>query len=105
MSGAGGWVLRNVAITLGVVAMVAAFAGWDPDTGVRNWWRLRGDHAAAQERIAELERDIRALRAEAKALRRDPLAQERAIREDLGFARPGETVIRLPGSDSSLPTR
>ena len=105
MSGAGGWVLRNVAITLGVVAMVAAFAGWDPDTGVRSWWRLRGDHAAAQERIAELERDIRALRAEAKALRRDPLAQERAIREDLGFARPGETVIRLPGSDSSLPTR
>ncbi len=97
--------LRTVAITLGVVAVLAAFAGWDPDTGVRSWWRLRGDHAAAQERIAELERDIRALRAEAEALRRDPLAQERAIREDLGFARPGETVIRLPGSDSSLPTR
>ncbi len=103
MSGAGGWVLRNVAITLGVVAMVAAFAGWDPDTGVRSWWRLRGDHAAAQERIAELERDIRALRAEAKALRRDPLAQERAIREDLGFARSGETVVRLPGRDDALP--
>ena len=97
--------LRNLAITLGVVAMVAAFAGWDPDTGLRSWWRLRGDHAAAQQRIAELERDIRGLRAEAEALRRDPLAQESAIREDLGFARPGETVVRLPRSDSSLPAR
>ena len=100
----GGGVLRNVAITLGVVAMVAAFAGWDPETGIRSWWRLRGDHEAAQDRIAQLENTIRGLRSEAEALRDDPFAQERAIREDLGFARPGETVVRLPGR-SSLATQ
>ncbi len=97
--------LRSVAIALGIVALVAAFAGWDPDTGLRSWWRLRGDQVAAHQRIADLEREIRSLHAQSAALRTDPLAQERAIREDLGFARPGETVIRLPGSDSSLPSR
>ena len=97
--------LRNVAIALGTVAMVAAFAGWDPDTGVRSWWRLRADHEAAQQRIADLEDQIRKLHAEAAALRGDPVAQERAIREDLGFARPGETVVRLPGREDAFPAR
>jgi cell division protein FtsB len=96
-------VLRNVAITLVTVAVMAAFAGWDPDTGMRSWWRLRGDHEAAERRIAELESEVQSLRSEAAALKVDPLAQERAIREDLGFARPGETVVRLPGRDASLP--
>lgn len=97
--------LRDLAIALGIVALVAAFASWDPDTGVRSWWRLRGDHAAAEQRIAELQHHIELLRLEAAALRGDPLAQERAIREDLGLARAGETVLRLRSRERSLPSR
>jgi cell division protein FtsB len=44
--------------------------------------------------VAELEARIESREGEAAALRSDPLALERAIREDLGLARPGETVVR-----------
>jgi cell division protein FtsB len=97
--------LRELAIVLGIVAMTAVFAGVDPDAGVRTWWRLRGDSAAAEVRIRDLQTRIDQHRAEARALKEDPLAQERAIRHDLGFARPGETIVRLRGHAENIADR
>jgi cell division protein FtsB len=39
--------------------------------------------------------ETHALRAEIEALESQPFALERAIREDLELARPGETVVRF----------
>jgi cell division protein FtsB len=66
----------------------------DTNSGVRTWLQVRRDLAVARARVAELEKRTLAREGEADALRRDPLALERAIREDLGLAKPGEIIVR-----------
>lgn len=70
-------------------------AALDERTGIPAWRRLRDDLTAANARIEILRGDISALRGEADALEGDSFAVERAIREDLGLALPGEAVVRL----------
>jgi cell division protein FtsB len=81
--------------------LVVAAAGWtlaDERSGLPAWQRLNSDLASAHGRIEVLQRDIAALRGEATGLDADAFAIERAIREELGLARPGESVVRLaPG--------
>lgn len=77
-----------------LLAAALAAAWLDEDAGLRTWWRLRHDVEAAEARIRDLRTQIESLRAEAEALESDPAAQERAIREELEWARPGETVVR-----------
>jgi cell division protein FtsB len=67
----------------------------DERAGIPAWRRLRDDLRAAQARIEIVRGDIAALRGEALALESDPFALERAIREDLGLALPGDIVVRL----------
>lgn len=84
------------------VLVAALAAAWlDEDAGLRAWSRLHGDLEAAQSRTHELRGEITALQAEAEALADDAFAQEKAIRADLGLARPGETVVRMrpPGEE------
>ena len=95
--------LSKVAVTLGIVALAVAFAWWDDDAGLRAWWRLRADLAAANARIAAVEERIAARSEEARALKSDPLAQERAIRHDLQLAREGETIVYLRESGAREP--
>ncbi len=73
--------------------MAFALAWVDDDAGLRNWWRLRGELAEARGRIAAVESRVAVREAEAERLRDDPLALERAIREDLRLAKPGETLL------------
>ena len=75
--------------------VVAGAAALDERTGIQAWRRLRDDLAAANARIEILQRDVEGLRAEGAQLESDSFALERAIREDLGLARPGERVVRL----------
>lgn len=79
------------------------YAFIDDDVGVRTWLRLGRDLSASQERIAALQLEIAALRRDAETLESDPAALERAIREDLEFARPGEVVVRLPSAAPTNP--
>jgi cell division protein FtsB len=82
-----------------VLALGLAFA-WrvgDARSGVRAWWSLRADREAAEGRIRELRGELVRLRAEAEALRDERgFGVERAIREDLELAQPGELVLRVP---------
>ncbi len=81
-----------------IPALGLAAAGWaavDARSGLPAWRRLRADLTAARARIEILRGDIDALRREAEALQGDDFALERAIREDLGLARAGESVVRL----------
>ena len=85
---------REIAVGLAIVAAAMAIAAADDETGIRAWRKSRSDLANAQARVVELEARIESREGEAAALRSEPLALERAIREDLGLARPGETVVR-----------
>jgi cell division protein FtsB len=80
---------------LGLAAV--AWSAVDERSGLPAWRRLRADLSEVRARIEILRGDIEALRREAEALEGDEFALERAIREDLGLARPGESVVRLDG--------
>lgn len=89
--------LRKKATTLfSIIAVIALVVGsLFGDRGILQLLRQR-------QRTEELARDIQRLRDENRALaenivslRRDPAAIERLAREQLGLARPGETVFVL----------
>jgi cell division protein FtsB len=85
---------REIPIALAIVASAVGVAAADTDSGLRTWLQVRRDLAVAEARVAELEKRIETREGEAESLKSDPLALERAIREDLGLAKPGETVVR-----------
>ena len=93
--------MKALLLVAALVAAVVVHAAFDSDTGVGTWLRLRGLLRESQAHNAELGREIAALEAEAQALESGGFAVERAIREELGFARADETLVRLPRTDRS----
>jgi cell division protein FtsB len=100
MLGEGG-PLRQLWIVAAILGLAVAFALLDEGRGVPAWLRMRADLEDARGRMEALERDIAEAEDQARRLREDPFAIEEAIREDLGLARPGETVVRLAAPGSS----
>jgi cell division protein FtsB len=83
---------------LGVAAVVAAvltLASAADARGFRRYLRLRQDVESLQTRNGELAAQNALLRKEIDALRKDPAALERAVREELGYVKPGEVVFHL----------
>lgn len=88
--------LRRWLLALGGgLALALALALVDGDTGLRAWWRTTSELRSARSANAERAERNEALRRELDALEHQPFALERAIREDLGLARPGEVVVRF----------
>jgi cell division protein FtsB len=87
--------LRRKAATLAsILAFVALVVGsLFGDGGILQVLAQRERSAALQRQIEELRLENGRLAAEISALRRDPRAVERIAREELGLARPGETVF------------
>ncbi len=83
-------VLRPAAIVLGLLALSLA----DPN-GLRKALRNEREIQRLERENAALEQRVIELRREAKALKGDPAAVERAAREELGYVRPGELVYKL----------
>lgn len=88
---AGRWLC---ALAAGVL-LAAGVAALDGDTGLRAWWRTTRELASARAANLERAEHNEALARERDALEHEPFALERAIREDLGLARPGERVVRF----------
>jgi cell division protein FtsB len=82
---------------VGAVALAAAASALDPD-GIRKVVRLRAEAARMRAENERLASENAALAREARGLRGDAAALERAAREELGYVRPGEIVIKLDGS-------
>lgn len=80
------------ALLLAAVAIVAIV---DTDSGIPMWFRLRHDVGDVEHRVAALVRETNALREQIEALESEPFALERAIREDLELALPGEVIVRF----------
>lgn len=78
-----------------VLATAAGIALLDAEAGVETWLSLREEARISRARIGVLEGEIERLSAEIAALDSGDLALERAIREDLELARPGEWVVRF----------
>jgi cell division protein FtsB len=84
-----------------LVAAALVYAAFDSDAGIGNWLRLRAELRQSQARNADLRAEIAALESEAQGLAGGGFPVERAIREELGFVREGETLLRLPREDHS----
>lgn len=97
-----GWIPAIAYLAAGAAGAMAV-AALDDDRGIRTWLRLQRDLTAAEQRIAEISRDIELHRAELAALTEDDFALERAIREELRYARAGETVVRLRPESLATP--
>jgi cell division protein FtsB len=90
-SGARRWLLALA----GGAALALAAALVDADTGARAWVETGRELRAAREENRARTLRTEALRRELEALEHQPFALERAIREELGLARPGELVVRF----------
>jgi cell division protein FtsB len=92
---------RKAALLASVIAIIALVVG--SLFGDRGILQLMAQRQRALELAREIE-DIRAenlrLAAEIRALRTDPRAIERIAREQLGLARPGETVFLIRDADA-----
>jgi len=77
-----------VAVGLGLISFVDA-------RGFRKYFRLEREVRAIAERNRRLSEQNESLKREIQALRSDPEAIERAAREELGFTKPDEMVIKL----------
>jgi cell division protein FtsB len=86
-----------------VLLLALGYALIDGRAGFGEARRLEGDLQEANARIAALRARNESLQAEAKSLRSDPFARERALREDLELARPGEILVRIPREESQTP--
>ena len=66
--------------------------------------RMRQRNLELEAQIQREEDAARQLKANLDALRSDPKAVERLAREKLGYAKPGEVVIRFQEPTASAPT-
>lgn len=64
--------------------------------GVLAMRRSQQEARAVQRQIDEMNKENRDLEERVKALKTDPQAIERIAREDMGLARPGEYIFKIP---------
>ncbi len=94
--------LTRVAIFLLFIAGLLAVAVWYLPLIQQNE-RMRKRILALDMQIQAADETGKQLRGSIDALRHDPKAVERLARERLGYARPGETVIRFDTPATNLP--
>lgn len=87
--------MRTLLLGTFIVACLAMTAILDRESGVGIWYALRGDLEASAERVRTLSAGNDALLREIESWEADPSATDRAIREELDVALPGEVVVRF----------
>lgn len=92
--------LTRVVIFFLFVALLLAVAVWYLPLIKQNE-RMRKVVLQLDTQIAKADENNRQLKTSIDALRYDPKAVERLARERLGYAKPGETVIRFSEANNS----
>ena len=95
--------MKSLLIIPALLAAALIYISVDRGAGLSTWMSDRDALENSTDQIAQLEAEIDRLKAEVDRLESDPFAIERAIREDLEWARAGETVLRIPGASDSNP--
>lgn len=85
---------RRWAVYGAVVIVLAILSALDP-RGLRRYLALSHEVERMRAENARLAQEDAHLAAEIRALRTQPAALERAVREGLGYVRPGERVYVL----------
>ncbi len=96
----GDWV-RTLGLGVCVIAILAVSALLDQDSGVGIWLELRDDLSVSEARVVRLVDQTEAMRREIEMLEAEPAALDRAIREELDVALPGEIVVRFTRPERS----
>ena len=73
--------------------------------GALRWLELQIQRHELRSEIAALKTQNQRLYQESRRLREDPSYAEQLYRQQLGFVRPGETVIKLKNQKSGTPKR
>ena len=92
-----GWAL---VLALALAYMPYRFMGNDPTK--KNAPQLRSDLRRTNEQIEVMQRENARLRQEIHALRSDPTAIEDIARDQLGFVKPTDLVIRIVDKDKGI---
>ncbi|MBI2926858.1 MAG: septum formation initiator family protein [Verrucomicrobia bacterium] len=93
--------LSRIVVFLLVVAGVLAVAVWYYPV-IKHNERLRQENLKLDVQIQQEEETARQLKVSLDALRNDPKTVERLAREKLGYAKPGETVIRFEAPTTNV---
>ncbi len=95
------WARLAGVVAAALLASVAFQAG---EYSTLDWLELRGRLARERQAVRDLEVQLDSLARRARALETDPVAQERAAREEFGMIRTGEVLYRLvPRADAPSP--
>lgn len=97
--------MRALCLGIFLIAVFAVTALLDSESGLEMWWELRRDLADSSQRISSLLDENDALRREIEVLESEPEALDRAIREELGLALPGEMIVRFASASTNLETK
>ena len=94
--------LTKVILFLLLAAVVLGVAVWYLPLIKQNE-RMRTEDLRIQQAIQQEAEKLRQLKSSNDALRNDPKTVERLAREKLGYAKPGETVIRFQVVATNIP--
>jgi cell division protein FtsB len=87
---------RGLRWTLTLLLLFVAVHGIFGDHGYLAMRRAKADVERLRREIEQLDEQNRNLSGEVRALKSDPAAIERVAREEMGLAKPGELIFRIP---------
>jgi cell division protein FtsB len=88
---------RTAAVTVAVLAVAAGLAVYGGN-GVLRVRAIRAEIQALEREVSSLRERSDKLAATVDKLRNDPAYIEKLAREDLGYVREGETVLKFPAN-------
>jgi cell division protein FtsB len=80
----------------GLVALLALVVVVLGGNGLVRVYSMKREVEAIEREIGSLREEAQALAKTAETLRSDPAAVERLAREELGYVRPGDRVLKFP---------
>jgi cell division protein FtsB len=83
-----------------VVTLAVAFLVYG-SSGLVRVWQMQKEVEALEREIVILRAAMQEMARDVDALRSDPAALEKLAREELGFVRPGEKVLKFPSTPGS----
>ncbi len=87
--------MRALGLGTAAIVILGFSALLDHESGFGVWLGLGADLARSEARVAELVHRNEAMRREIALLEAEPAAIDRAIREELDLALPGEIIVRF----------